>query len=53
MLASPQTLPLFLGKYQRKQIKHYQRREAIYKGMGNIICCLGKSGGSDTVGDHR
>lgn len=33
MLASPKTVPLFLQKYQRKQIKQYQRREPIYKGI--------------------
>ena len=38
-----QTMPLFLQKYQRKQIKQYQRREPIYKGMGDIICCLDES----------
>lgn len=43
MLASPQTMPLFLRKYQQKQIKQYQRREPIYKGMGDIICCLDES----------
>lgn len=49
MLASPATLPLFLRKYQRKQIKQYQRREPIYKGAGDIICCLDES--SSTAGD--
>lgn len=49
MLASPQTMPLFLQKYQRKQIKQYQRREPIYKGMGDIICCLDES--ISTAGD--
>ncbi len=43
MLASPQTIPLFLRKYQRGQIKQYQRREPIYKGLGDIICCLDES----------
>ncbi|WP_251319856.1 hypothetical protein [Flintibacter muris] len=43
MLASPKTVPLFLQKYQRRQIKQYQRREPIYKGMGDIICCLDES----------
>ncbi len=43
MLASPETLPLFLQKYQRRQIKQYQRREPIYKGMGDMICCLDES----------
>ena len=49
MLASPQTMPLFLRKYQQKQIKQYQRREPIYKGMGDIICCLDES--DSTEGD--
>ena len=49
MLASPQTVPLFLQKYQRKQIKQYQRREPIYKGMGDVICCLDES--DSTEGD--
>ena len=44
MLASPETLPLFLRKYQRRQIKQYRRREPIYKGAGDIICCLDESG---------
>lgn len=47
MLASPATLPLFLQKYQRKQIKQYQRREPIYKGAGDIICCLDESGSTE------
>ena len=49
MLASPQTMPLFLRKYQRRQIKQYQRREPVYKGMGDIICCLDES--DSTEGD--
>ena len=49
MLASPQTIPLFLRKYQRGQIMQYQRREPIYKGMGDIICCLDES--DSTEGD--
>ena len=49
MLASSKTVPLFLQKYQRKQIKQYQRREPIYKGMGDIICCLDES--DSTHGD--
>lgn len=44
MLASPETTPIFLRKYQRKQIKQYRRREPIYKGAGDIICCLDESG---------
>lgn len=49
MLASEQTIPLFLRKYQAKQIKQYRRREPIHKGMGDIICCLDESG--STKGD--
>ena len=49
MLASPQTMPLFLRKYQRGQIKQYQRREPIYKSIGDIICCLDES--DSTKGD--
>lgn len=49
MLATPSTTPLFLRKYQRRQIKQYQRREPIYKGAGDIICCLDESG--STKGD--
>lgn len=49
MLASPQTLPLFLQKYQRRQIKQYRRRESIDKGAGDIICCLDES--DSTAGD--
>ena len=44
MLAAPETLPLFLRKYQRRQIKQYRRREPIYKGAGDIICYLDESG---------
>ena len=49
MLASAQTAPLFLRKYQQKQIKQYRRRQPIYKGMGDVICCLDESG--STAGD--
>ena len=47
MLATPETIPLFLRKYQQKQIKQYRRREHIYKGMGDIICCLDESGSTE------
>ncbi len=49
MLSTPETIPLFLRKYQRGQIKQYQRREPIFKGSGDIICCLDESG--STKGD--
>lgn len=47
MLATPETTPLFLRKYQQKQIKQYRRREPIYKGMGDIIVCLDESGSTE------
>lgn len=50
LLASPETTALFLRKYQQKQIKQYRRRERIYKGAGDIICCLDESG--STAGDR-
>lgn len=49
MLASPQTAPLFLRKYQSKQLKQYRRREPVYKGEGDIICCLDES--ASTIGE--
>ena len=50
MLATPVTAALFLRKVQKKQIKQYQRREPVYKGMGDIIVCLDESG--STAGDN-
>ena len=44
MLATPETTPLFLKKYQQKGLKQYQRREAVSKGHGDIIVCLDESG---------
>jgi uncharacterized protein with von Willebrand factor type A (vWA) domain len=44
MLASPQTVPLFVKKYQQRRLKQYRRREPVHKGMGDIICCLDESG---------
>lgn len=49
MLSARETLPLFLRKYQRGQIKQYRRREPVYKGAGDIICCLDES--TSTKGD--
>ena len=43
LLAAPETLPLFLRKLQRKSLKQYQRREAVCKGSGDIICMLDES----------
>lgn len=49
MLAHPATIPLFLRKYQSKRPKQYCRREPVYKGKGDIVCCLDESG--STRGD--
>lgn len=46
-LAVPETIPLFLKKYQRKNLKQYQRREAASKGYGDIIVCLDESGSTE------
>lgn len=43
LLAAPETLPLFLRKLQRRALKQYKRREAIFKGCGDIICALDES----------
>jgi len=44
LLSSPELIPLFMRKYQNKQLKQYRKREAIYKGGGDIIVCLDESG---------
>jgi uncharacterized protein with von Willebrand factor type A (vWA) domain len=49
LLATPELVPLFLRKYQNRQLKQYRRREQIYKGGGDVIVCLDESG--STTGD--
>jgi uncharacterized protein with von Willebrand factor type A (vWA) domain len=49
MLALPETVPLFLRKYQHGQIKQYLRREPVFKGMGDVIVCIDES--DSTEGD--
>lgn len=44
MLAVPETIPLFLRKYQNKGLQQYKRREPIFKGSGDIVMCLDESG---------
>lgn len=44
LLASPETAPLFLRKFQKKALKQYAKRERIAKGQGDIIVCLDESG---------
>ena len=51
MLASPELIPLFLRKYQRKSLKQYRRREPERKGGGDIIVCLDES--SSTFGANN
>ena len=44
LLATPQTIPLFIRKYQQKKLKQYARREKVCKGRGPKIVCLDQSG---------
>ena len=48
LLAMPETIPLFLRKVQRRTLKQYKRREAVYKGCGDIICVLDESSSAKT-----
>lgn len=43
LLASPETIPLFLQKYQKRSLKQYRRREPEFRGKGDIIVCLDES----------
>jgi Uncharacterized protein containing a von Willebrand factor type A (vWA) domain len=51
LLALPETQPLFVRKYQQKQLKQYKRRQSIYKGCGDIIFCKDES--SSMEGDRH
>ena len=51
LLSNPKTIPVFIRKYQNKQLKQYRRRESICKGKGDIIVCLDES--SSTYGDNQ
>lgn len=44
LLATPETIPLFMQKYQKRSLKQYRRREPETKGKGDIIVCLDESG---------
>jgi uncharacterized protein with von Willebrand factor type A (vWA) domain len=48
-LALNETLPLFLRKHQRKRLLQYKRREAIFKGGGDIIMCIDESDSTSDV----
>lgn len=50
LLALPETIPLFIRKYQQKKLKQYARREKICKGKGPKIVCLDQSG--STAGEN-
>ena len=43
LLAVPDTIPLFIRKYQNKNLHQYKRREQIFKGAGDIVVCLDES----------
>lgn len=51
LLSDPNLIPVFIRKYQNKQLKQYRRRESICKGKGDIIVCLDES--SSTYGDNQ
>lgn len=51
LLSDPKTIPVFIRKYQNKQLKQYRKRESICKGKGDIIVCLDES--SSTYGDNQ
>ena len=42
-LATPETIPLFIRKVQRKTLKQYRKRERISKGYGDIVVCIDES----------
>lgn len=44
LLAAPETMPLFMQKYQKRTLKQYRRREPESKGKGDIIVCMDESG---------
>ena len=44
LLAVPETMPLFIQKYQKRSLKQYRRREPETEGKGDIIVCLDESG---------
>jgi len=43
-LATPETIPLFIRKVQRKTLKQYRKRERVTKGYGDIVVCIDESG---------
>ena len=49
LLATPETQPLFIRKYQQQALKQYRKMKRISKGMGDIIVCLDESSSMDSV----
>lgn len=47
LLASPDTMPLFLRKYNAKGLLQYVKRERVHKGHGDIIACLDESASTE------
>lgn len=43
MLSTPETTPIFVRKYQQKQLKQYKKREKSDKALGDIVICLDES----------
>ena len=43
LLASPDTQPLFIRKFEQKALKQYRKRERAAKGIGDIIVCIDES----------
>ena len=51
MTATPETVPMFMKKFQNKKLKQYRKREPEYKGKGDIIVCLDES--TSTFGENN
>lgn len=47
LLASSATTPLFLRKYNAKELLQYAKRERVHKGHGDIIVCLDESASTE------
>ena len=51
LLSSKELMPLFIRKYQKKELRQYRKREPEYKGKGDIIVCVDES--SSTSGENN
>ena len=43
LLASPDTTPIFIKRYNAKSLRQYARRDSVRKGHGDVIVCLDES----------